>query len=248
MKILLLSDIHANIFALRAIEQAEAWDEVWCCGDLVDCGPFPMEVIRWMQAHNARCVRGNHDAHVLAITPEDCRRAWDEHRWHWCHHNRELLDDAALAYLRSLPETLCLSADGVAYQMQHQYDDGYGTVESIDQFNRYWQGDAAPERRLLFGHTHRQCVHQLDAKTGWLNPGSASYRRPDDPDKRAHYMMIEDGRIRFGALAYDRSPLLAPAQDFLRDGHMHAASLQDAFFFFGSARTIRDPLPAGNLG
>jgi Icc-related predicted phosphoesterase len=35
MKILLISDIHANIYALHAVEQAEkSWDEVWCCGDV----------------------------------------------------------------------------------------------------------------------------------------------------------------------------------------------------------------------
>ena len=244
MKILLLSDIHANIFALRAIERAETWDEIWCCGDLVDFGPFPMEVIRWMREHNARCVQGNHDAHVLSFTLEDCRRAWDEGTWQWCHHNYELLDEEARNYLRSLPEKLLLTADGIAYQMQHRYGTGYGTVESLDQFDHFWHHENAPERRLLFGHTHRRCIHQLDEHTLWLNPGSVSYRRPDDPDKRAHYMMIEDGRIRIGAIDYDRSVLLAKTQEYLLEGKMLATNLQDAFFFFGSAATTRDPLPA----
>ena len=243
MKILLLSDIHANIFALRAIEQAETWDEVWCCGDLVDCGPFPMEVIAWMQEHHARCVLGNHDAHVLSFTKADCRQAWEESRWQWAHQNYELLDSATLTYLRSLPKTLLLRADGIAYQMQHQYDDSYGRVESLDQFDRFWQGENTAERRLLFGHTHRRCIHHLDSHALWLNPGSVSYRRPDDPDKRTHYMMIENGKIRFGAIAYDRSALLAKAWECLQGGHMIAHCLQDAFFFFGDAKTTRDPLP-----
>ena len=51
MKILLISDVHANIHALEAVERAERFDEVWCCGDLTDFGPDPVEVIRWMQAH-----------------------------------------------------------------------------------------------------------------------------------------------------------------------------------------------------
>lgn len=244
MKILLISDIHANIHALRAVEQAErTWDAVWCSGDLVDFGPFPMEVIRWIQAHDARCVLGNHDAHVLTLTREDCRRAWDERTWQWAHQNYEQLDGDALAYLRSLPKALLLTADGIDYQMQHQYDGGYGTVESQDQFDRFWLGDAAPERRLLFGHTHRRCMHLLDDQTLWLNPGSVSYRRPDDPDKRAHYMVIEDGRVRFGAAAYDRSTLLYKTQEIHRGGRMLPTNLQDAYFFFGDAATTRDPLP-----
>lgn len=246
MKILLLSDIHANICALHAIEQAETWDEVWCCGDLVDFGAYPLEVIRWMQAQNARCVLGNHDAYVLSLTQEDCRRAWDDHRWHWCHHNRERLDDDALTYLHSLPRMRLLTADGIAYQMQHQYDSGYGIVESLDQFEGFWKGERALQRRMLFGHTHRRCVHQLDECTLWCNPGSASYRRPDDPDKRAHYMVIEDGLIRFGAIGYDRSPLLAETHECLYTGRMVDACLQDAFFFFGNAKTTRDPLPIVN--
>lgn len=243
MRILLISDIHANIHALEAVERAERFDEVFCCGDLVDFGPFPMEVIRWMQAHNARCVLGNHDAHVLSLSREDCRSAYEARTWQWAHQNYEQLDDDALAYLRALPKTLLLTADGVAYQMQHQYDGGYGTVESLCQFDRFWQGESAPQRRLLFGHTHRRCMHLLSKNELWLNPGSVSYRRPDDPDKRAHYMVIESGRVRFGAVSYDRTALLAKTQEIHRSGRMLPTNLQDAYFFFGSAATTRDPLP-----
>ena len=243
MKILLVSDIHANIHALRAIEQAETWDEIWCCGDLVDFGPDPVDVIRWMQAHNARVVLGNHDAHVLSLTQEDCRRAWDDRTWQWAHQNFEQLGDGDFAYLRGLPKMLRLSADGISYQMQHQYDGSYGTVESLDQFGRFWQGESVPLRRMLFGHTHRRCMHLLDEHTCWINPGSVSYRRPDDPDKRAHYMMIEDGCAHFGSVAYDRSALLARTREIHRAGRMLPTNLQDAYFFFGSAATTRDPLP-----
>lgn len=244
MKILLISDIHANICALHAIEQAEMCDEIWCCGDLTDFGPFPVDVIHWMQARGVRCVLGNHDAHVLSLTEEDCRRAWDARTWQWAHQNYEQLSPDDLSYLRSLPPTLTLTADGIAYQIQHQYDSGYGVVESLDQFNRFWQGEAASERRLLFGHTHRRCMHQLGEGALWLNPGSVSYRRPDDPDKRAHYIVIEDGQVRLGAVAYDRSALLAQTQAIHRSGHMLATNLQDAYFFFGNAATTRDPLPS----
>ena len=86
-------------------------------------------------------------------------------------------------------------------------------------------------------------MHLLGEGALWLNPGSVSYRRPDDPDKRAHYMVIEDGRVRFGAVSYDRSALLSKTQEIHRSGRMLATNLQDAYFFFGDARTTRDPLP-----
>ena len=247
MRILLVSDVHANICAMRAIERTERWDEVWCCGDLVDFGPFPVEVIHWMREHNARCVLGNHDAHVLAIRREDCQRAYDVKQWQWTHQNLEQLAEQELNYLHELPRTLCLEADGICYQMQHQFDDGYGTVESLNQFRAFWKGgEDHPIKRLLFGHTHRRGMHMLDENSHWLNPGSASYRRPDDPDKRAHYMMLEDGKVRFGAINYDRSLLLAKTAEYLREGRMLSTHLQDAFFFFGNAATTRSPLPMGD--
>lgn len=244
MKILLMSDIHANIDALRAVEQAETWDEIWCCGDLTDFGPFPVETLAWMREHRAHCVLGNHDVHVLSLTREDCKWAYDAHEWTWAHQNRELLDDADMTFLRSLPKTLFLTADNIAYQMQHQYDRAYGTIESLSQFHAFWQGETVlPARRMLFGHTHRRGAHLLDAQTGWLNPGSVSYRRPDDPDKQAHYLVIENGEVHFGSVSYDRRRLLAKTWEYLHGGHMLTENLQDAFFFFGNALTTRSPLP-----
>lgn len=75
MKILLLSDVHGNIDALRAIDETivrnARFDEVWVLGDLVDYGPAPGDVIAWVRAHATRVVRGNHD-HAMG-TGEDCR-------------------------------------------------------------------------------------------------------------------------------------------------------------------------------
>ena len=46
MRILVVSDIHANITALEAvIEDAGDFDATWCLGDLVGYGPDPNECI-----------------------------------------------------------------------------------------------------------------------------------------------------------------------------------------------------------
>ena len=248
MRILLISDIHANIYALEAIERAEKWDEVWCCGDLVDFGPFPAETVAWVRDHNAKVVMGNHDMAVLSLTDAICEQAYEERHWTWGKHNYQRLNGSAREYLMSLPKTLILQADGYVYQMQHQYDSGYGTIQTLDQFDKFWSNPdmAMGSRRLLFGHTHRRGVHVLGENEQWLNPGSVSYRRPDDPDKRAHYMMIEDGVVRFGALEYNRAPLLNETYAIHHAGRMIDTNLQDAFFFFGNAATTREPLPDKN--
>lgn len=63
MKILLVSDLHANAFALRAVwEKAPAHDAVLCLGDIVGYGAQPNECCEMLREVNATCLQGNHDA------------------------------------------------------------------------------------------------------------------------------------------------------------------------------------------
>lgn len=128
----------------------------------------------------------------------------------------------------------------------HQYDSGYGTIESRYAFDKYWAEhygtDNTGNRRLIFGHTHRQCIHILGDGMEWLNPGSASYRRPDDPDKTAHYATITDGEIRLKQIPYDRKPQFEKAKEFISTDKMMRTEIQDFMFFFGDAKTSREPL------
>jgi protein phosphatase len=62
VKALVVSDIHGNIEALRAVEAAEPdADQVLCLGDLVDYGPRPDATVAWVRENATTTVRGNHD-------------------------------------------------------------------------------------------------------------------------------------------------------------------------------------------
>src|SRR5579859_2216493 len=62
MRVLLLSDIHANYEALEAVlRAAPAHDEVWNLGDVVGYGASPNEVIDTVRRLGGVVVRGNHD-------------------------------------------------------------------------------------------------------------------------------------------------------------------------------------------
>jgi predicted phosphodiesterase len=67
MRILVLSDIHANFPALEAVlADAEAVDAIWCLGDLVGYGPDPNDCIQLIASlPNLICLLGNHDAAAL---------------------------------------------------------------------------------------------------------------------------------------------------------------------------------------
>lgn len=252
MRILLISDIHSNLQALEAVlRDAGTVDAVWCAGDLVDYGTDPHGVVTWFRTHDVQCVSGNHDRHLLSILDSgetETLRGTD--KWKWVHDNCERVTPEDVAYLRTRPLHLRLQADGIDYLLQHQMGEGaytYSMPESIGDFEQFWQEHAGistlPERRLIFGHTHRRCVHRLDDRMLWLNPGSVSYRRPDDQDKRAHYMIIDQGEILFRAVPYDRQPSYERVLAYARSGQMLLTDLQDTMFFFGNAKTTRDPIP-----
>jgi len=61
LRLLLISDAHGNPYALRAVLEAERYDEVLFLGDAVDYGPRPAEVIDMLRSAGARMVMGNHD-------------------------------------------------------------------------------------------------------------------------------------------------------------------------------------------
>jgi predicted phosphodiesterase len=76
MRIIVVSDIHANLVALEAVLSHAAAggsiDAVWCLGDSVGYGPQPSECIRRLQEMDAIWVAGNHErAATGAIGVED---------------------------------------------------------------------------------------------------------------------------------------------------------------------------------
>lgn len=239
MKALVLSDIHSNIYALDAIWKHEKnADRVLIAGDLVDYGPFPKEVIHWARTHDALCVRGNHDTHLINTYRSDAFDHLPPGDFKWVHDNCLKLDESDIAYLEALPEALGTEIDGYAYRMQHLYS-GYDEIRSLKAFDALWNMPATPgvaggaPRRMIFGHTHRRCTHYLADDVLWLNPGSASYRRPDDDSKLAHYAVITDGQVSLRAVTYDRAPLLQVVKQYDAKNRMNQLELEDAYFFFG---------------
>lgn len=68
MKILLISDVHSNVDALRVVEDNEKdFDLVLCLGELMDWGMFPRETIQWFRDHKNITVSGNHDRDVINV-------------------------------------------------------------------------------------------------------------------------------------------------------------------------------------
>ncbi|HOA21197.1 MAG TPA: metallophosphoesterase family protein [Anaerolineaceae bacterium] len=69
MRTLVISDIHSNSDALKAvISDAVVFDRVWCLGDVVGYGPDPNECIQILKSlPRLVCILGNHDAAVMGF-------------------------------------------------------------------------------------------------------------------------------------------------------------------------------------
>ena len=108
MKRALISDIHSNIESLEAVLadiREQAVDEIYCLGDLVGYGLFPMQVIDLLRERRIPCVRGNHDRWA-----EDPNMAGS---------SSGLLSDDAMAFLAGLPRVWNKVIDGVRVAMCH---------------------------------------------------------------------------------------------------------------------------------
>jgi len=217
MKILIISDIHANLTALEAVlKNAGEYDAVWCLGDLVGYGPDPNEcVVRVRQLPNLVCIIGNHDAAVLdqieiiSFNPE----ARAVLQW-----TQQVLAPASIEFLRSLPETVTLDHVTLAHGSPRQpvweylldtrtatlnftfFETPYCFVGHTHLPVLYYLPEDSRSARLIIPENFTQI---LLAPRTILNPGSVG--QPRDRDPRAAYAVLDTDEYscEFHRVAYD---------------------------------------------
>jgi predicted phosphodiesterase len=205
MRILILSDVHANLVALEAVlKHAENFQRIWCLGDVVDYGPEPNACIERLRSFDPLCLAGNHDWAVLdkldleEFNP-DARRAaiW----------TRSQLTPASLEWLRDLPERVPTQED--KFTLVHgspRYPIWeYVLTPAVARIN--FEHFDTPI--CLMGHTHVPVLYRyhreekmataeplpegfpivLGPERMMINPGSVG--QPRDGDPRAAYAMLD---------------------------------------------------------
>ncbi len=205
MRVLVISDIHANLDALEAVlADAGSFDAVWCLGDLVGYGPDPNEVIERVRAlPGLMCLIGNHDQAALGIIPlsrfnsdAGAAAAW----------TMERLTQDNTAYLRSLPSRITFEDFTLAHGSPRQPVWEY----ILDLQTADGNFDCFSTNYCLIGHSHLPLIfHRAIGDTqaalveiSWqapmelrarmiLNPGSVG--QPRDMDPRAAYALLDAG-------------------------------------------------------
>src|SRR5919204_5437330 len=102
LRIALISDVHANLPAFRAVleDAAEVGvDQTWCLGDLVGYGAQPDECVALAREACDVCLAGNHD---LVVTGDIDISEFSSSAAAAATWTREHISAEALEYLRAL--------------------------------------------------------------------------------------------------------------------------------------------------
>jgi putative phosphoesterase len=234
MRVALISDLHGNIVALRAvlehIERARV-DRIVCLGDVATLGPAPAQVLETLARLGCSCIVGNHDAFLLdpalihrytesplIVAAVDACRAG--------------LSAAHLDFVRTFAPTLDIDMDGSTLGLFHgsprsHMEDLLATTPPNELDQALGEGRATV---MAGGHTHVQMLRQHRG-TLLVNPGSLglpfeTYVSGGPPTILAHaeYATVESVRgavsVTLHRVPLDRDALIAevaPWDNPLRD-------------------------------
>jgi predicted phosphodiesterase len=222
MRIALISDIHANVPALRAVlddigVRADV-DATYHLGDLVGYAPWPNETVSLLSGSRVEGIAGNYDS-TVATDYKHCGCKYEDPRQEELSHlsyewTRKHCSAETKQLLGSLPFRLDLRPNG-----GHQPGPTVILVHGTPTLNTlYWTEDrpdsfclkmaeAAGAREgdvICFGHTHKPWHREVEG-IHFVNTGSVG--RPKDGDWRAGYVILQAGgespSVEFARVEYD---------------------------------------------
>ena len=202
-KVGVLSDIHANLYALQKVFQdgEERGIEVYLnAGDSIGFGPCPNEVLELLCEKNVLSIIGNYDAQILEGKKTDAK---GEKRMGFKFTTKELAISSK-DYLGSLPRELRLEVAGKRLLVTH------GSAESIEE--HIYPGTPAERLKksclhrqshiIVLGQSHEQFCKDSNSVC-FVNPGSVG--RPSDGNPQTAYAILSFSpfKIDFIRLDYD---------------------------------------------
>jgi predicted phosphodiesterase len=208
MRILIISDIHANLTAFQTVlEHARnQWDTIWFLGDLVGYGPDPNECVQELQKHSHIALSGNHDQAVLGKLDIKSFNREAKYAISW---TQEALSSESYSYLQSLSSkqiegNFTLAHASPRYPVWEYILDPLTASENFNWFETDF---------CLVGHTHVPIIFEerlngfrrvnvrqpsyANRREGFslgperliINPGSVG--QPRDSDPRAAYALLD---------------------------------------------------------
>lgn len=222
MRFALISDIHANLPALRSVLEDIATRSdiagIYHLGDLVGYAPWPDEVVALLRQNAIPGVAGNYDS-TVATDYKHCGCRYEDPRQEELSHvsyawTRQHVTSETKAFLGSLPFRIDIRPlgghlSGPTITLIHgnqTLNTVYVTEDRSDDFlEKMGRSLGASEGGVVaFGHTHMPW-HRVVAGVHYVNTGSVG--RPKDGDWRAGYVLIDTSAggidVEFVRVDYD---------------------------------------------
>jgi protein phosphatase len=230
---LIVSDLHANIEAVRALPAG--FDQLWVLGDLVNYGPNPAEVIEFVREKAAIVVRGNHDHAVGFDEDPRCSARFRAMAEEARRYTLSVLSEEQRKYLRNLPLRATAAAEGIQFSMCHATPADPLFEYRLEESPKWLADEAGPSIDVeLVGHTHIPFRRVLGTRSV-VNPGSAG--QPKHGLAEACYAIWRDGRITLGSVPYD----VERTVEKLRRLSLSAAVFEDLAFVLRNGRVPDAP-------
>jgi predicted phosphodiesterase len=221
MRALVVSDLHANMEALRAVMkrmQRKKYEAAFCLGDFVGYGAQPNHVLDVMRTLRGRKVyiRGNHDRVAAGLDNADGFNQAAKAAALW---TRDHLSAPNRRFLRELPVGPVIHR-GVMLCHGSPYD------EDEYVFNVHHAAQILalfPSEIIMYGHTHLPAVFSIDEHSNvrgfavreeatvklepglryLINPGSVGQPRDRNPASACVILDTDKRTVQFFRVPYD---------------------------------------------
>ena len=224
----IISDIHGNVEALRAVLEdiaAKKITEIVCLGDIVGYGPNPVECVELVLKNSKLTIKGNHEEAALGEPIDFNYRAEAAIRW-----TQEKLRQSPpevakrnLKFLEELAITGKIQEDEVEMLLVHgtprEPTRDYLFPRDIRDKQKLAEIFASVPKYCFAGHSHipgvftehgeythptqmtMAGIYILDDAKCVINVGSVGQPRDEDP--RACYCTFDGDSVVFRRVAYD---------------------------------------------
>jgi len=227
MKVVLISDIHSNAYALENVlkeAQSIGFDELWLLGDIFGYYPWAARTFELILPFLSRtkAILGNHD--VLLFVSEPPRPV--PSYWYAATQNRSDLN-------REFPEALrwleSLEFERVVRDREYDFHLCHGTPISpcngrlYPDNNNVYEWFPKKNTYLLCGHTHYPLFRIVPSGGVIINPGSVGQPRDGVPASSWGVLDTSSGKYLAQRTAYDHQYCMSLLRKINWEPHAIAA-------------------------
>jgi predicted phosphodiesterase len=221
VRVAVLSDIHSNPFALRAVldeVSGERIEEIWLAGDAFGYYPWARGTFELIRDADPLSVLGNHDRWVL-----DASSAPDSLIGTIARGNARDLPPPALEWLAALRPVRSFERGGLEIMIAHGTPDDplEGRYYPDDNGSHGWL--PAPGQVLILGQTHYPLLRGDTSQGLLLNPGSVGQPRDCNPMPSWAVLDLSRGKAELRRTAYDHVSAIAELRELGWDPRVTAA-------------------------